>query len=143
MLVPHLAREIVGLLQRLPADRLVHPVLFQRAQIVRFKKAAGMELTPEEQAVPKKRIVEIVKEITFKEQPQEVVEEVMTEEGCRRQLASLKRLLANEAGDKYKAGEVLLRPQGNPEYYERLVRELDGEGNETLGSAIRVVMRGK
>lgn len=146
MSTSELSKQIIKLLERLPTERLKHYASFQRVQVIRFKNEGGIPLTAEEAApTEKKTLVDVVKEVAFKvevEEPKPFVP--MTEEVLRSQYSSLKLIIDNKYQNLYRIkDDKLLTPKGNPEYYTRLLAELNGEKKETKMSAARTVVFGR
>lgn len=67
----------------------------------------------------------------------------VSEEDLKLQYISLRDLVNDKYKNYYKLDDKLLKPKGNPQYYERLLADLRGEKKETLGTAIRTVVFGK
>lgn len=67
----------------------------------------------------------------------------ITEKDLQLQYLSLRDLVNDKYKNYYKLDEKLIRPKGNPHYYERLLTELKGESKETLFTAIKTVIFGK
>lgn len=72
----------------------------------------------------------------------EIVSKI-SEQDLKLQYISLRDLVNDKFKNYYKLGDKLMRPKGNPEYYERLMAEINGKSKETWGSAIRTVVFGK
>ena len=70
-------------------------------------------------------------------------QEQLTAEAIQEQTSSLNNILSNKYRDYYAVGDKLLAPQGNPNYYRRLMDEINGEKKETFWSAMRTVVLGK
>lgn len=61
----------------------------------------------------------------------------------RLQYIALRNLVNDKYKRYYRLDEKLLKPKGNPQYYERIMNELKGEKKETIWTAIRTVVFGK
>ncbi|CCE85602.1 Piso0_005216 [Millerozyma farinosa CBS 7064] len=59
------------------------------------------------------------------------------------QYIALRDLVNDKYKNSYKLDDKLLKPKGNPQYYDRILSELKGEKKETFGSALRTVLFGK
>ncbi|RCK54918.1 Cytochrome B pre-mRNA-processing protein 6 [Candida viswanathii] len=59
------------------------------------------------------------------------------------QYDALRNLCNDKYKNYYKLDDKLLKPKGNPHYYERIMNELNGKQKENLFSAIRTVVFGK
>ncbi|EGW32999.1 uncharacterized protein SPAPADRAFT_60324 [Spathaspora passalidarum NRRL Y-27907] len=69
--------------------------------------------------------------------------EGISEDDLKLQYVALRELVNDKYKNYYKLDDKLLRPKGNPEYYERLLKEIKGDGKETLLTAMRTVVFGK
>lgn len=67
----------------------------------------------------------------------------ISERDLKLQYLSLRDLVNDKYKNYYKLDDKLLKPKGRPDYYERLLRELNGEKKETIFSAFRTVFFGK
>lgn len=67
----------------------------------------------------------------------------ISEQDLKLQYISLRDLVNDRYKNYYKLDDKLLKPKGNPHYYERIMSELKGESKETWTSAIRTVVYGK
>lgn len=72
----------------------------------------------------------------------EVIESI-PEKDLKLQYISLRDLVNDKYKNYYKLDDKLLKPKGNPQYYDRLLSELKGEKKENFFSAIRTVVFGK
>lgn len=72
----------------------------------------------------------------------EVVDKI-SEQDLKLQYVSLRDLVNDKYKNYYKLDDKLLKPKGNPLYYDRLMAELRGEKKESLSSAVRTVVFGK
>lgn len=72
----------------------------------------------------------------------EVVDKI-SEEDLKLQYISLRDLVNDKYRNYYKLDDKLMKPKGNPQYYERLMSELKGEKKESFGSAVRTVVFGR
>lgn len=71
-----------------------------------------------------------------------VVDSIL-EQDLKLQYISLRDLVNDKYKNYYKLDDKMLKPKGNPQYYERLMAELRGEKKESLTSAVRTVVFGK
>ena len=67
----------------------------------------------------------------------------VSEDNLKLQYIALRNLVNDEFRNYYKLDDKLLRPKGNPHYYERIMGELKGESKETWLTAMRTVIFGK
>lgn len=67
----------------------------------------------------------------------------ISEKDLKLQYIALRDMVNDKYRNYYKLDDKLLRPKGNPQYYERLMNEINGKSNETWISAIRTVIFGK
>ncbi|CAK7891563.1 hypothetical protein CAAN1_01S05820 [[Candida] anglica] len=67
----------------------------------------------------------------------------VSEKDLKLQYISLRDLVNDKFKNYYALDDKLLRPKGNPEYYNRLMADIRGEKKETLFTAMRTVLKGK
>lgn len=66
-----------------------------------------------------------------------------SEEDLKLQYIALRDLVNDKYKNYYKLDDKLLKPKGNPQYYDRIMSEIKGESKETWLSAMRTVVFGK
>ncbi|ODV66867.1 hypothetical protein HYPBUDRAFT_110261 [Hyphopichia burtonii NRRL Y-1933] len=95
--------------------------------------------------LPKDRIKHYAsfKEIQLERFQNKALVNQISEKDLHLQYLSLRDLVNDKYRNYYKLDDKLLRPKGNPQYYERLLSEIKGEKKETFMSAIRTVVFGK
>lgn len=69
--------------------------------------------------------------------------EKTTEDELKLQYSALRDLVNDKYKNYYKLDDKLLKPKGNPSYYDRIMSEINGEGKENWLSAMRTVVFGK
>ncbi|CAH2350452.1 hypothetical protein CLIB1423_01S10418 [[Candida] railenensis] len=67
----------------------------------------------------------------------------VSENDLKLQYISLRDLVNDKYKNYYTLDDKLLRPKGNPEYYNRIMADIRGEKKETIFSAFRTVVFGK
>ncbi|KAF3988263.1 hypothetical protein FT663_03469 [Candidozyma haemuli var. vulneris] len=67
----------------------------------------------------------------------------ISEKDLKLQYISLRDLVNDKYKNYYKLDDKLLKPKGNPQYYDRILSEIKGEKKETWADAIRTVYKGK
>ena len=67
----------------------------------------------------------------------------ISEEDLKLQFIALKELVNDKYKNYYKLNDKLLKPKGNPEYYNRLMSDFRGEKKESLLTAMRTIVFGK
>lgn len=67
----------------------------------------------------------------------------ISEKDLKLQYISLRDLVNDKYKNYYKLDDKLLKPKGNPQYYERILSEIKGENKETWGSTVRTIVYGK
>ncbi|ODV82004.1 uncharacterized protein CANTADRAFT_74380 [Suhomyces tanzawaensis NRRL Y-17324] len=67
----------------------------------------------------------------------------ISEQDLMLQYISLRDLVNDKYKNYYKLDDKLLKPKGNPEYYNRLLGQLKGEKKESFWTAVRTVAFGK
>ncbi|SCU82236.1 LADA_0C03928g1_1 [Lachancea dasiensis] len=148
------ALQLVKHLEKLPEERLKHIVSLKESQLERFKAVAGLKAGS--QNAQQKPSLQEIKDIINRTSgplgmPKDVLRKVqdalpqenLTVEAIQEQNQSLGHILNNKYRDYYSTGDKLLKPQGNPQYYQRLMDEIEGKKKETFWSAMRTVVLGK
>ncbi|CDK29973.1 unnamed protein product [Kuraishia capsulata CBS 1993] len=144
MAVKEKARQLIKLLEKLPDDRVKHFASFKQTQIDKFNPIAGLQSTS-----TKKRsrgITDIVKTSVIQTEvtePRPIKTDLYTEPVLDRQIVALKNILNDKHSKFYPLGDKLLRPKGNPNYYDRLVDNLTGEKKENFLRGMWTVVTGK
>lgn len=132
--------ELVNKLEQLPSEKLNPSILFKESQYERFRPYIN---------APKKYEIQdrkpSVKEIIFRKQKKQVLNkgEDFTEEKVQKYIRSLDNLSTDKIKNYYDVGEKLYKPAGYPNYYDRLLGEINGTNKETWFSAFRTVVFGK
>lgn len=67
----------------------------------------------------------------------------VSEKDLKLQYLSLRDLVNDKYKNYYALDDKLLKPKGNPQYYDRIMTELKGENKETFFTAWRTVIFGK
>ncbi|KAH3902949.1 related to Cytochrome B pre-mRNA-processing protein 6 [Saccharomycodes ludwigii] len=148
------AKVLVKLIEQLPEERIKHLVSFKDIQLKRFRPVAGISNSDE--PAPKKPTLAEIKDIinrtksplglqndVLKKIAQATPKETFTVDSIDQQIKSLKALCENKYKTYYDVGNKLYRPAGNPNYYQRLLDELDGKRKENIFTAFRTVVFGK
>lgn len=150
------AKQVVKCLERFPADRFKHLTSFKDIQISRFNRIAGVSLKGEDAANEKKPSLSEVKDMIsrtsgplglqkdfLKKLQGALQQDIVSEEGLTKQKRSLEVLMSDKYKNYYEVGDKLYKPNGNPEYYQRLMDELTGKKKENLFTGLRTVFFGK
>ncbi|SGZ55837.1 CIC11C00000000887 [Sungouiella intermedia] len=95
--------------------------------------------------LPKDRIAHYAsfKDVQLERFLNKEVVDTISEKDLKLQYFSLRDLVNDKYKNYYKLDDKMLKPKGNPQYYERLMADLKGEKKETFGSAMRTVVFGK
>ena len=72
----------------------------------------------------------------------EVIKNI-SEQDLKLQYISLRDLVNDKYKNYYQLDDKLLKPKGNPQYYERLMREIGGDNKESVLTGLRTVLFGK
>ncbi|EMG47143.1 CBP6 Cytochrome B pre-mRNA-processing protein 6 [Candida maltosa Xu316] len=67
----------------------------------------------------------------------------MSKEDLTLQYTALKNLCNDKYKNYYELDDKLLKPKGNPNYYDRIMAAVNGQNQETMLSTIRTVVFGK
>lgn len=149
------AKQLVSVLERFPAQRIKHIVSFKDSQIERFKRVAGMT-SNDGSNQGKKASIEEIKDIInrtsgplglqkdlLKKMQAALPDESLTVQSVEEQIKALNALSTNKYKKYYDVGDKLYKPAGRPEYYQRVLDEVEGKQKETFMSAFRTVVFGK
>ncbi|CCE86710.1 Piso0_005216 [Millerozyma farinosa CBS 7064] len=95
-------------------------------------------------SLPKERIKHYAsfKDVQLQKYSGDAIKNV-SEKELELQYIALRDLVNDKYKNYYKLDDKLLKPKGNPQYYDRILSELKGEKKETFGSAMRTVLFGK
>ncbi|KAG7661448.1 uncharacterized protein J8A68_005026 [[Candida] subhashii] len=67
----------------------------------------------------------------------------LSEQELNEQYLAISRIAKNKYRDYYKISDKLLTPKGNPEYYKKIMAEINGESKENIFTAFKHVVFGK
>ncbi|CCH61849.1 hypothetical protein TBLA_0F03100 [Henningerozyma blattae CBS 6284] len=147
------AKQLINTIQKFPKDKIKHIVSFKDTQIERFSKIAGIKTShTEKKQVSMNDLKDIVNRTSgplglqasvMKKIQNGLANETMSVEMLNEQNIALQNLLSNKYKNYYEVGDKLYKPSGNPQYYERIMNEIEGKKKETFGSALRTVFFGK
>lgn len=149
------AKQLVGVLEKFPAERIRHIVSFKSSQIERFKRVAGLSGTDGWNESKKASIDEIKDIISrtsaplglqkdlLKKMQAAIPEDNLSEQSIKEQIRALNTLMSNKYKTYYDVGDKLYKPAGRPNYYQRILDEVQGKQKETFFSAFRTVVFGK
>lgn len=152
------ARRLVSLLKGYPQDRIQHNATFKSSQIIRFCNIGNIPIPNElieeskKQRSGKGKMIELNaerlrKSIEEAKSPEQTAyqKDIFTENILEQQYKSLKSIVDSKWGNYYKLGDKLLKPKGNPNYYTRLLNDLNkgGQQKEALFTAWKTILTGK
>lgn len=152
-------KQMVRLLEKFPEERMKHMVSFKQTQLNRFKRVAGLntddKVNNSGENDAKLSINEIKDMLSRSKGPLGLQRDVLkkiqsviprdqfTEQDLRKQVESLQNLMSNKYQNYYDVGDKMYKPVGNPQYYSRLMDEINGKKKETFFSAMKVIFFGK
>ncbi|QLL31337.1 hypothetical protein HG536_0B02000 [Torulaspora globosa] len=149
------AKQLVSVLERFPAQRIRHIVSFKDSQIERFKRVAGLSVDGGS-GNNKKASIEEIKDIInrtsgplglqkdlLKKMQAALPDDELSLQSIEEQIKALNSLTSNKYKNYYDVGDKLYKPAGNPQYYQRILDEIEGKKKETFMSAFRTVVFGK
>ncbi|QLQ78849.1 hypothetical protein HG537_0B01970 [Torulaspora globosa] len=149
------AKQLVSVLERFPAQRIRHIVSFKDSQIERFKRVAGVSVN-DSCGNGKKASIEEIKDIInrtsgplglqkdlLKKMQAALPDDELSVQSIEEQIRALNSLMSNKFKNYYEVGDKLYKPAGNPQYYQRILDEIEGKKKETFLSAFRTVVFGK
>lgn len=145
MSVKESAKHLVKLLEKLPEDRIKHFASFKQNQLTRFSFIAGLPVSAQ-QVKNNKSLSDIVTSTFAKEtKPADYKEQLYNKGIVEQQISSVSNLLSNKYANLYPVEDKLTKPKGNPNYYTRLLNDLNkgGSQKESLFSALKTVVTGK
>lgn len=151
------AKQMVTLLESFPKERFKHIISFKEVQLNRFKVMAGLPINNSKTTLQDKHIslTELKDMVTRTSSPlglqktmlnklqETLLKDQLDSFAIKEQITSLKNVMNNKYRDYYQVGDKLMKPAGNPEYYERLLNEITGKSKESFLSALKVVFFGK
>jgi cytochrome b pre-mRNA-processing protein 6 len=151
------AKKIVSLLQQLPADKVKHYASFKYSQVERFCNIGGIpvpKIVKEEQAAEanKKQVLLKIdpaklRQMVFAETEKapDYQRQLFNEDILTQQYKSLKNIHSNKWGDLYAVSNKLLEPKGNPNYYQRLLGDVNNGGQKKEGilTAFKTILTGR
>lgn len=150
------AKQMVKLLEKFPQERMKHMISFKQTQLDRFRRVAGLQVDNKiDSNEPKLSINDIKDMLNRSKGPLGLQRDVLkriqaviprdqfTEQDLKRQISSLENIMCNKYKDYYDVGDKLYKPAGNPNYYVRLMDEINGKKKETFISAMKVIFFGK
>lgn len=148
------AKQIVKTLEKFPKERIKHLVSFKESQLDRYRPVAGLESNSKDST--KRPSLEDIRDIInrtsgplglkkdlLKKVQNALPQEHLTADSIHEQIKSLDNIMSNKYKNYYDVGDKLYRPNGNPQYYQRLMDEIEGKKKETIFTAFRTVVFGK
>ncbi|ODV58602.1 Cbp6p ASCRUDRAFT_72530 [Ascoidea rubescens DSM 1968] len=131
------SRALIRQINLLPYEKLKPSISFKESQYERYRKIANL---PQQFEIP--YIKPAISEVDFKDEPRDNNTEslkTLTLKDFERQINSLKSLSENKFKKYYEVGDKLYKPNGKPEYYERLMKEINGESKAGIFTALKEV----
>ncbi|SGZ38760.1 related to Cytochrome B pre-mRNA-processing protein 6 [Hanseniaspora guilliermondii] len=151
-----LATRIVNFIKELPEDRIQHYADFKNIQLQRFAKVAnpsmktedtkkndGLSLSDIKDMLTRTKSPLGLQKSVLKKFAQAVPQENWNETLLTQQLSALDSLKNNTYKKMYDVTDKLYKPEGNPQYYQRLYDEITGKSKENFFTAMRTVFTGK
>lgn len=151
------AKKIVSILQQLPADKVKHYASFKYVQIERFCNIGGIPIpkaVKEEQEVQDKKKQVLIKLDAAKlkrmissesEEKPDYQKNLFNENILKQQYKSIKNIHENKWGNYYSISGKLHEPKGNPNYYVRLLGDINngGQKKEGIFTAFKTIISGR
>lgn len=151
------AVKMLGLLKTLPGDKVKHYASFKFSQIERYCAIGGIpvpEDVKKEMALDnskKQQLIQIdtkkLKRMIFApaDEKPDYQKDLFNTEIINQQYKSIKNIHSNKWINYYSLSEKMLTPKGNPNYYSRLINDVDqgGQKREGLFSAFKTIITGK
>ena len=153
------AKQVVRLLEKFPEEKFKYLVSFKATQLERFSRIAGIPL-------PKRLVAEVsgenktsineIKDIVnrtsgplglqkdmLKKMQAAIPHDQFTENSMKDQITALSNLVNNKYKNYYDVGDKLYKPAGNPEYYQRIIDDIQGKKKENILAGLRTVFMGR
>ncbi len=149
------AKKLVSLLEKFPKDRIQHNATFKTSQIIRFCNIGGIAVPTSvlkegrKDASSTKSTTKIdatkIKETLSSDKDDAYQKDLFTIDILSQQFKSLKNIANSKWEKYYQIDNKLLEPKGNPNYYNRLLGDLDKGGKQKEGflTAWRTILTGK
>ncbi|KAG0681998.1 hypothetical protein C6P40_003003 [Pichia californica] len=151
------AKKIVSVLQQLPVDKVKHYASFKYAQIERFCNIGGIPIpkaVKEEQEIQEKKKQVLIKLDAAKlkrmifsetEEKPDYQKNLFNEDILKQQYKSIKSIHENKWGNYYAISSKLHEPKGNPNYYSRLLGDINagGQKKEGIFTAFKTIISGR
>ena len=149
------AKKLVSLLDKFPKDRIQHNATFKTSQILRFCNIGGIAVPTSvlkegrKDASSAKSASKIdaakIREALYSEKGDTYQKNMFTEDILTQQYKSLKNIFNSKWNKYYAIDKKLLEPKGNPNYYNRLLGDLNKGGKQKEGffTAWRTILTGK
>jgi len=149
------AKKLVSLLDKFPKDRIQHNATFKTSQILRFCNIGGIAVPTSvlkegrKDASSAKSASKIdaskIRESLYSEKGDTYQKNMFTEDILTQQYKSLKNIFNSKWNKYYAIDKKLLEPKGNPNYYNRLLGDLNKGGKQKEGffTAWRTILTGK
>lgn len=154
--IPEIAKKIVTFIKGLPEDRIQHYADFKSIQLERFAKVANINLKTKNSDENEGLSLSDVKDMltrtksplglqksVLKKFAQAVPQENWNQTLLTQQLNALNSLNNNTYKKMYDVTDKLYKPEGNPQYYQRLYDEITGKSKENFFTAMKTVISGK
>lgn len=154
--IPEIAKKIVTFIKGLPEDRIQHYADFKNIQLERFAKVANINLKTKKSDENEGLSLSDVKDMltrtksplglqksVLKKFAQAVPQENWNQTLLTQQLNALNSLNNNTYKKMYDVTDKLYKPEGNPQYYQRLYDEITGKSKENFFTAMKTVISGK
>lgn len=151
------AVKMVSLLKTLPGDKVKHYASFKFSQIERYCAIGGMPV-PEDvkkemsaENAKKQQLIQIdtkkLKQMIFaaEDEKPDYQKDLFNAEIISQQYKSLKNIHSGKWANYYAISDKMLTPKGNPNYYTRLINDVDqgGQKREGLFSAFKTIITGR
>ncbi|OWB85324.1 hypothetical protein B5S33_g3988 [[Candida] boidinii] len=151
-------KQLVTLLEKLPNEKINHYASFKTTQIERFCSIGEIpvpnsikEEIKRNNDFKNKKMIKIntdkLKSLVFnlEEGDPDYRSSLYNEKIVGEQIKSVKSFLDNKYSKLYPVGDKFLKPKGNPNYYTRLMNDINqgGQKKESIFDAFKTIFTGK
>ncbi|SMN18008.1 similar to Saccharomyces cerevisiae YBR120C CBP6 Mitochondrial protein required for translation of the COB mRNA [Maudiozyma saulgeensis] len=152
------AKQVIKLLEKFPEERFKYLVSFKATQLERFSRIAGLPISQKSSSeiANNKASIDEIKDIVnrtsgplglqkemLKKMQAAIPHDQFSEASMKDQINALSNLVGNKYKNYYEVGNKLYNPAGNPEYYQRIIDDIQGKKKENILAGLRTVFMGR
>lgn len=151
------AKQVVKLLEKFPEEPFKYLVSFKTTQLERFSRIAGLPISQKDSSeLSNKASIDTIKDVVnrtsgplglqkdmLKKMQAAIPHDQFSETSMKEQVNALSNLVGNKYKTYYDVGDKLYKPAGNPEYYQRIIDDIQGKKKENILDGLRTVFMGR